>query len=226
MRGRDGFTLLEALVAVTLLAVVVTFALGGLRLGARSWEAGNQRLEHVSAFHTTYRFLRQSLSQAFPATMGREGDLRYAFRGDAQELRFVVNDPTRAGMPGASVVALRVVSAAGGRELRVVVAPFRPKARDLDVRTANAEDEGLLISGAQDIGFAYFGARRPGDSPRWAPSWDAPDNMPLLVRLDVKDATSGWPELVFPVAITMDTDCIVMAPPELRKCRLDEAVRR
>jgi len=28
------------------------------------------------------------------------------------------------------------------------------------------------------------------------------------------------------VAITMDADCIVMAPPELRKCRLDEAVRR
>jgi general secretion pathway protein J len=226
VRRRKGFTLLEVLVAVTLLAVIVTLALGGLRIGARSWDAGNERLDHVGAFHTSYRFLRQMLSQAFPATTGEEGNLRFAFRGNERELQFVVVESPRAGLPGAFVVALRVAGGTTGRELRVVLAPFRPDKEGLAVRAATEEDEGVLFTNAARIGFSYFGSRRAGDSLEWSSVWDAPDNMPRLVRLEVEGGDGIWPEIVVPVAITMDADCAILVPAPLRKCRLDEKVRQ
>jgi general secretion pathway protein J len=226
MQRRAGFTLLEVLVAVTLLAVVSTLALGGLRLGARSWEAGTERLDRVSALHTSYRFLRQSLARAAPATIGKEGDPSFAFRGSDRELSFVVHESPRAGLAGSFVVALRVVSAGQGRDLRVVLAPFRPDEDGLVARARSPEDEGVLIAGASRIAFSYFGARRLGDTARWFDVWDAPHNVPRLVRLEVERADGTWPELVFAVAITMDADCAIFSNSPLRKCRIDTAVKR
>ena len=226
MKRSAGFTLIEVLVAVTLLAVVVTLAMGGLRLGARSWGTGNERLERVGAFHSSYRFLRQSLSQAYPAVIGDVGDVRFAFAGNDRELIFVVNRSPRAGLSGPQVIALRVARGREGQELRVVLAPFRPDADVLAARAQRPEDEGVLISEASAISLSYFGARRPGDPLRWQSVWDAPHNMPRLVRLAVIQTGAAWPEMVFPVAITIDADCAIFSQSELRMCRLDEEVRR
>ncbi len=226
MSERRGFTLVEVLVAMTLLAIVMALALGELRFGARAWRAGNDRLDRVGAFSTSYRFLSQTVARAAPAVVGRPGELGYAFRGSPRDLRFVVNESPHAGLPGRFVVALRVVDADAGQSLRVLLAPFDPQKDGLDVSAGSDQDEGVLIARAKRIVFSYFGARRFGEAPEWRGIWDARDNMPSLVRLSVAEADGDWPELAFPLAIGMDPDCAINVPQEERKCRLDAAVKR
>ena len=47
--GRNaGFTLVELLVAITLLALVSAALFGGLRFGARAWESATSRIARCS----------------------------------------------------------------------------------------------------------------------------------------------------------------------------------
>ena len=63
-RAGQGFTLLELLVAITLLGLLMAALLGGLRLGARVWETGEDRLDASARIQVVQDFLRQRLAEA------------------------------------------------------------------------------------------------------------------------------------------------------------------
>ena len=62
----QGFTLLELLVAITLLGLLMAALFGGLRLGARVWETGETRLDASARVQIVQDFLRQRLAEALP----------------------------------------------------------------------------------------------------------------------------------------------------------------
>ena len=62
----DGFTLLEVLVAVVIMAVIMTTAFGALRLGGRSWEAGVTRASDNERFRAVADLLRRQVHQVIP----------------------------------------------------------------------------------------------------------------------------------------------------------------
>ena len=64
--GERGFTLLELLVAITLLGLLMAALLGGLRLGARVWETGEARLDASARVQIVQDFLRQRITEALP----------------------------------------------------------------------------------------------------------------------------------------------------------------
>ena len=76
--GERGFTLLELLIAMTLLGLLMLGLFGGLRLGARVWEAGDARAAYeaeagdVPGFPPLTRALESSLRtlvDGIPATL-------------------------------------------------------------------------------------------------------------------------------------------------------------
>ncbi len=66
----QGFTLLELLVAITLLGLLMAALFGGLRLGARVWETGETRLDASARVQIVQDFLRQRLAEAAAAGSG------------------------------------------------------------------------------------------------------------------------------------------------------------
>ena len=66
VRRNDGFTLLEVLVAVVIMAVIMTTAFGALRLGGRSWEAGVSRASDNERFRAVADLLRRQVHQVIP----------------------------------------------------------------------------------------------------------------------------------------------------------------
>ncbi len=60
-----GFTLLEILVAVTLLGLLMAALFGGVRLGVRAWEASGARLDDDARLTAVQDFLRERLTQAY-----------------------------------------------------------------------------------------------------------------------------------------------------------------
>lgn len=214
-----GFTLLELLVALTLLALVMTLAAGGLRLGARSWTAGVARSAVAEDFRTGHRLLRDLVAGLRPAVIDRGGRAAYVFAGEAGRLRLVAPLPLSAGVPGDQLIWLEVAEDVAGQALRLTWRPFA--GLDDDLTPPGTEDSLRLFAASGTIRFAYRGV---GSEAGWMESWDAPDDMPQLIRLDMapgRPSDTAWPALVLAPRIEAEHDCVQPRDTGLRQCRLD-----
>lgn len=194
-----GFTLLELLVAMTLLGLLMTALFGGLRLGTRVWEASDRVLDDESRVLTIQRFLRDRLEQTFPAKhRDDDGNGPIVFSGDRTSLRFASTMPDSLG-PGPFIM-----------ELALQHGPNQEAAHDLTLRwqtigtdeddVADATDQRVLVSDLATIAFAYFGAKDDAKGPPgWHASWQDQERLPDLIRLEVgsgEGASTEWPPLI------------------------------
>lgn len=84
-------TLLELLIAFTILAVIVVVLVASLRVGVRAWEAGERRAAAQQEVRAVIELVTEALSAAYPYR-GRFGDgleRVVLFEGAPEELRFV-----------------------------------------------------------------------------------------------------------------------------------------
>ncbi len=83
-----GFTLVELVVALSMVTVMMVLLFGGLRLGARVWDTVEQRTGTLHERQMIARFIMRELEQARPLTFApRDGDKRLAFVGKADAAR-------------------------------------------------------------------------------------------------------------------------------------------
>ena len=61
MRTRNGFTLLELILAITIMGTVVLVAMGAFRIGQRSWEKGDAVAEQNQRLRIAVERIRQQL---------------------------------------------------------------------------------------------------------------------------------------------------------------------
>jgi len=91
----SGFTLLEVLMAVLLLAVLIGGAYGGLRASANAMRAGEAAIDRTDRLRTAQEFLRRQIGHIMPlgyAHNDAEGG-NIVFEGEAQFMRFVAPMP-------------------------------------------------------------------------------------------------------------------------------------
>lgn len=219
-RTAAGFTLLELLVALTLLAVVMSFLVSGLRLGARTWNAGVARSEQAEEFRTTYRVLRQMLGSMRADIVNAGGQPEYVFAGEARRMRFVAALPQSAVGQGYHVIWLQEVEQDDGAALRLYWRPFGGSEAELPEQ--DDEQSAELVGGLQKVSFSYFQSAGPGQNEAWLDGWESKDDLPVLVRVDLRGVRGiDWPEIVVPIRVEAERDCVLPVDQPLRKCRLD-----
>ena len=212
-----GFTLLEILVALSLLGVVMTLVLGGLRLGARAWQAGDEESARTERFRTTFRLLRGLTDHMVPAQVIEEEEWRYVFRGGAQALRMVAPAPSGAGKPAPYLIWVEVRDTRGDADLTLSWRPFDGPADNL--RQPREEERIVLVTGSRSIEFAYLPARIVDGAPDWVSDWDDEDDLPALVRVRVENESSEWPDLILPIRVEAEHECVFRSTAR-RKCRV------
>ena len=204
LRRNNGFTLLEVLVAVVIMAVIMTTAFGALRLGGRSWEAGIKRASENETFRSVADLLQRQVSQVIPMTWPDDTEKRIAFEGAPNQLRFIAPAPQQhqqAGLFEYSLTAQRQ-----GLDTRLVLfyIPFNPDAEEF--QTLASQQQVLLVEGLESVVFDYYGSlantgirsTKNIEPQRWHQRWDADaQNFPDLVRLrmEVSEGQQPWPEL-------------------------------
>lgn len=94
-RGQGGLTLLEVLLAVSILAVIVVVVVGSLRVGLRAWEAGARHATVQQEIRAVVEMITEALSGAYPYHGRLGGGLERVvlFQGEPQEVRFVTTTP-------------------------------------------------------------------------------------------------------------------------------------
>ena len=205
MRGRRralfvseaGYTLVEMLVALTLLGFIAVFISGTLRFGARAWEASARGIDRVEQVEAVQAFLRRELSQVTPLYFEpAAAEPEAVFSGEAAELRFAAPLAIHFGDGGLYVLVLRQREAESRSDLEVRWELFRP-----DALTAGAppREPVTLLRNISGLRFQYFGRARAEAEPDWSAEWREMDAMPDLVRVDIDFPASDsriWPSLV------------------------------
>jgi general secretion pathway protein J len=203
-----GFTLLELLVAITLLGVLMAALFGALRLGARVWETGEARLDASARLQVVQNFLRQQLGQTVPLTeVGDDPRASPAmlFVGEVDGLRFVSLLPAHLG-GGVSLMELALRPSPAGGELDDLVLRMWPLDLTGEGVAWSEVEERVLIEAIASLEIAYFGAERSGAAPVWWQEWNGQRTLPALVRMRVgfpHGDRRRWPELIVGLVVDL-----------------------
>lgn len=65
-RSSCGFTLIEVVVSLTIMAVITGVAVAGLRVGLDSWERGSQKIQELDRRFSVERLIQRQLALAEP----------------------------------------------------------------------------------------------------------------------------------------------------------------
>ncbi len=87
-RAWSGFTLLELLISLTILALIFVTVLGAIRVGTRSWESGEQRAEESQRARTLHETLARDLSMLYPLRLKEQTTEVMVFRGKPDSVEF------------------------------------------------------------------------------------------------------------------------------------------
>jgi general secretion pathway protein J len=193
-----GFTLLELMVAVSLLALLSVMMVGGLSFGARVWEHSESTGQDQSHIAAVQALLRRQIAE-MQAQQVRGADRRpsLAFEGTGERLAFIGPVPEYLGRGGYYVIAVELE--ASGREKNLVMRwePFTRERPGLAFSEAARQE--VLLRDVASVAFRYFGRDRRGQPDGWLATWAAGDRLPQLVALELSfapEVEAVWPKLV------------------------------
>jgi general secretion pathway protein J len=185
MRGRNGFTLLEVLVALAVFGLLLAGLNQGVRYGVRAWELQARLANRHVDLDAVDVALRQMLATADPGN-GNEGA---PFTATQDRLQLVVSLPDgAAALSSRRVNATLLVDAAHRLVLR-----WRPWLHAEQLAPPAALTETELLRGVSRLDLAFW-QRRGG----WVGEWHAL-NLPALIRIRIvfpPNDPRHWPDLV------------------------------
>ena len=202
-----GFTLLELIVAMTILGLISLSMLGGLRFGATAWQRSDAQGGAVEQIELAESVLRNALRAAYPYfTTEDPTNLHVWFQGSATRLDFLAPSPQALG--GAGLARFSIAAEPGGRGIRLTVSA-RPELATADFK---AQPPSVLVSGLDTASFSYFGADAVGSPATWHESWAGQRSLPAAIRISgafpAGDARH-WPDLVIVPQIAVDETCML-----------------
>jgi general secretion pathway protein J len=181
-----GFTLVELLVAITLLGFLAVMLFGGLRLGTRATTAASSVVARSVEIGTAFDFLRDALGNAQPLPVDdATPQPRVMFDGESDYLEFVALPPGHLAPGDFHRLRLGLDNAPGSNEgggrrlmLRWQGIPRGPGAGE-----PIAVPPSILLDRVGRVEFAYFGPGENGEPAAWQPRWVAAKSIPDLVRI-------------------------------------------
>lgn len=87
-RREAGFTLLELLISLTILALILVTVLGAVQVGSKSWESAERRAEENQRTRTLFDTLARELTMLYPLRVKQQDKEVVAFRGESGSLMF------------------------------------------------------------------------------------------------------------------------------------------
>ena len=200
LRRQGGFTLVEVMLAITLVALIMALAYGGFRASNRATTSGEALIEETNQLRITHQFIRRQLSQIQNLIIeeGDEVGVQIRFEGERDRVRFVAPMPGYLSYGGSYVQQISLERGVDGMELVYYYAMLNGYEPGEIEQT-----EGIvLMSGLRDGSFLFLGLDEEGYETFWDDYWEETDQLPLAVVLEADlDRDNGlvWPDLYAPV---------------------------
>jgi general secretion pathway protein J len=217
---RHGFTLVELLIALVLIAVITLLMFSGLRVGSRAWEGVETVSERVSDLRVARNFIDRTLRQTRRTSIVFDGQDWPVFAGDPERVELVAPLSEHVGIPGLYVLRLVLESAGDHDRLVLVRWLLHPEVLeggddypawepllessgiggdegplDRDV-AAGAYGRTVLLPEVEVFELAYFGVAEGETEPEWFEEWVGQSRLPQKVRVVVSTPRQSWPAAV------------------------------
>ncbi len=232
-----GFTLIEIMLAITLLAMMMAMIYASLNVGIRAWDAGDARVAAASNWRTVEHFLRRELGQIFPSRWRAVPQPYIAFEGTATSLRYVTALNLDAALQNGASAGLQwaELSLQDGGVLQLNRQAFDSQAQNFDGLVAAGVSGAAsasatpgttstntpqptqptvapvrLMENVTAFEIGYFGAETDLAEPTWRTEWRDLVRLPMLVRLRV-ETTRGRdvPDMVVALKVGEEAGCLV-----------------
>ncbi|MDD5577918.1 MAG: prepilin-type N-terminal cleavage/methylation domain-containing protein [Methylobacter sp.] len=208
MRNRktlQGFTLIEVLIAMTLLSIMVVLLFTSLKICADSWEKGENKITEVNEVAVVYNFFQRHLTTAKPLLSNfTNKDEAFSFQGKSRSLQFVSALPASAGRLGLQIFTVELQEEDKDQVIKVAVAPYFQKANDEEWK----KEEVVLIRHVSNFELAYFGADDDFGESHWQDEWLEKTTQPRLIkiRIELKNEIF-WPDIIIePKVVSLDSN--------------------
>jgi len=197
-----GFTLIEVLVSLTLMTLIGTVVISGLRTGMETTDRGTRAVRNLQRRQTVLAIIEAQVRSALPMQYSADPlkpQMHVAFEGDRNRVRLVSTNSLWDGPDGiprwieldwtnlsGSVRSLRL------REFRIL--PPYNSAQPVPLHESD------LLPVAR-VEFAYMKQPRGTELPRWLDSWN-PNNvgeLPAAVRIRIEFKKDDSTELLIPL---------------------------
>jgi len=198
-RSDDGFTLLELLVAVILLALIAVLLVAGLRASGSALVRVEQQ-STVASVESVQHLLRRLVAEARP--LARDPQLRDErdFFGGQDSARFISGFAPQGQLQGLYRIELvreRGASRNSG-QLLLRQTLYRNLAKSAPRAAAPSPITTVLLEDVADLRLSYFGRDNLEAEPSWRDSW-ATARMPELIAIEAAFGSRDprrWPKLV------------------------------
>lgn len=185
-----GFTLVELVVALTILGVLSALLVNGLRVATGAWDTVEQRTTSAHQEHLTLAFLQRQLELAQPMRLFRKADQKeISFVGEPHAVRFVAPLPGHLGAGGMYWFTVELVDSVEGKRLVVSYQLFQRE--EWESYGAPEKEQLVLIDGLADAEFAYLEPARDEHPARWTTAWEPQEQLPDLIRLRFADQSGA-----------------------------------
>ncbi|MEW6586849.1 MAG: prepilin-type N-terminal cleavage/methylation domain-containing protein [Nitrospirota bacterium] len=191
--SQAGFTLLELTISITLLAVVVVIVVGAMRIGMRSVESGERKIESLERLRSSMSILDAQIQSHIPLTYVQEGEgtSQFYFKGERESLQFATNYSVWGGQRGFVLASYSVLTDDRGRRILSV---------SENIINMEGKRETKLFDSFDQIYFEYLYRDPMQEEGQWVDRWTETSLLPEKIRVHfvqgVQDAS-----LVIPLRV-------------------------
>jgi hypothetical protein len=168
-----------------MLSVIVVILGAALRIGYRSADAGEKRIEEIERLRRSLSIIDAQIQASIPLTFEEQGERKRYFIGEKKGLRLVTNYSIWAGRRGYVVTSYRIDYDAYGKQTLYA-------SENVVGTTAMAET--ALLKGCDLIEFEYLEKGLTQGETKWVEQWTLDIPVPEKIRVHVR--YRGWDHAV------------------------------
>ena len=198
----SGFTLLELIISITMMAVILLIIGTAMRLGLRSVESGEKRMASVERFRASLNIVESQIQSQLPVKAQGTDTTSFVFQADSDSVQFPSNFSLWGNQRGYVTVSYKVLTDEFGKQELYLQESGTGIPKSGEVR---------LFEFFDHIYFDYFYKDPAEEKGSWVGQWQWTDSLPEKIRLHL---VNGAKEMSFmiPVKVSPEQKNIVTAP--------------
>ncbi|MGB5157433.1 prepilin-type N-terminal cleavage/methylation domain-containing protein [Desulfobacterium sp. N47] len=185
-RDNRGFTLLELLISISILVIIVIIAGSSIRLGYRSVNAGEKKMDSLERLRSSMRIVDAQLQSQIPLAYDSESGRKFYFEGNETSLKFTTNYSVWDDRRGYIIASYRIETDDSGKRVMFVTE---------NVIGSNVKREAMLFDDFDEISFEYFSNNALNENHPEEQLKDAAD-IPEKIKINLVRGTKKYSLLI------------------------------
>ena len=197
MKHARGFTLLEVLIAISIVGALLVIAFGGMRVAMAAWRQGESRVEAHQHIRAVAYTLTRSLGAAYPyrAAKGTAPEPVVLFDATERKLEFVTQSPPLPLQMPIAFIAVGIALEEGDEPGLVIRERALPNRDPFTEGTVVMRDPSVT-----SLAFSFL-----TEDGNWVDSWNGQDTktIPQAIQVRLGVTLNGRPHTMPPMTVTL-----------------------